>query len=109
MIDKLFDNACDFCPPEGKIIFSLRKHKEQVVLIVSNDGPLLPQKMQSQLFDSLVSLRDTKDKTDTKIHLGLGLHIVRLIVEVHHARVSARNRADNSGVEFEIIFSPAIS
>ena len=110
MIDKLFDNACDFCPPEGKIIFSLHKLKDQVVLTVSNDGPLLPQKMQSQLFDSLVSIRESKDKhNDNKIHLGLGLHIVRLIVEVHHARVSARNRADNSGVEFEVIFPPAIS
>ncbi|HSX84222.1 MAG TPA: ATP-binding protein, partial [Cellvibrio sp.] len=110
MIDKLFDNACDFCPPEGKVIFSLRKLKDQVVLTVSNDGPLLPQKMQSQLFDSLVSIRDAKDKhNDDNIHLGLGLHIVRLIVEVHHARVKARNRADNSGVEFEVIFPPAIS
>lgn len=111
MIDKLFDNACDFCPPTGKIIFSLGKHKERILLTVSNDGPLLPQKMQSQLFDSLVSIRDTardnqqeKSTNDNKIHLGLGLHIVRLIVEVHHARVIARNRKDLSGVEFEIIF-----
>ncbi len=105
MIDKLFDNACDFCPIEGTITFTLRKQKEQVVLTVSNDGPLLPQKMQSQLFDSLVSLREKNtDRANDKIHLGLGLHIVRLIVEVHHARVSARNRADNTGVEFEIIF-----
>lgn len=104
MIDKLFDNACDFCPVDGTITFALRKRKDQILLTVSNDGPLLPQKMQSQLFDSLVSLRDSKEKVSDKIHLGLGLHIVRLIAEVHHARVSARNRTDQTGVEFEIIF-----
>lgn len=105
MIDKLFDNACDFCPSTGKIAIALTKSKEAILLVVSNDGPLLPQKMQSQLFDSLVSLRDKETETPNhKIHLGLGLHIVRLIVEVHHARVVARNRKDLSGVEFEVSF-----
>src|SRR5690554_3474316 len=110
MLDKLFDNACDFCPADGKIIFSLTRDKHSIILTVSNDGPLLPQKMQSQLFDSLVSLRETdkspagKNPQDDKIHLGLGLHIVRLIAEVHHAQVIARNRKDESGVEFIIRF-----
>lgn len=110
MLDKLFDNACDFCPADGEIIFSLARDKQSITLTVSNDGPLLPQKMQSQLFDSLVSLRETdkgsagKAQHDNKIHLGLGLHIVRLIAEVHQAQVAARNRRDESGVEFIICF-----
>lgn len=110
MLDKLFDNACDFCPADGKIVFSLTRDKHSIILTVSNDGPLLPQKMQSQLFDSLVSLRETdkspagKTPHDDKIHLGLGLHIVRLIAEVHQAQVIARNRKDESGVEFIIRF-----
>jgi two-component system sensor histidine kinase ChvG len=109
MIDKLFDNACDFCPPAGAIQFALKRNKNDISLTVSNDGPLLPKKMQSQLFDSLVSIRDNSDKSKSenhneKIHLGLGLHIVRLIVELHQARIIARNREDHQGVEFEIFF-----
>lgn len=117
MIDKLFDNACDFCPTEGEINIDLSRTKNTITLKVSNDGPLLPQKMQSQLFDSLVSIRDKNshrdNKNDTiaadnKIHLGLGLHIVRLIVELHEARVSAHNRADGKGVEFVVSFDEPI-
>jgi two-component system sensor histidine kinase ChvG len=34
--------------------------------------------------------------------LGLGLYIVRLIVEYHSGQVSAKNREDTEGVEFTI-------
>jgi nitrogen fixation/metabolism regulation signal transduction histidine kinase len=36
------------------------------------------------------------------VHLGLGLHIVRLIVDFHHARVKAENLPDNDGVRVSI-------
>lgn len=107
MVDKLFDNACDFCPADGVIAFTLTRIKNTITLTVANDGPLLPQKMQSQLFDSLVSMREKNNEklmSDGKIHLGLGLHIVRLIVDLHQASVSARNREDMKGVEFIISF-----
>src|SRR5690606_18196092 len=108
MIDKLFDNACDFCPADGIISFTLSRIKNTITLSVANDGPLLPQRMQSQLFDSLVSIRENNNEklmSERKIHLGLGLHIVRLIVDLHQASVSARNRPDMKGVEFIISFN----
>lgn len=108
LLDKLFDNACDFCPTEGTIRFSLIPAKDKLMLIVSNDGPLLPDYMQSQLFDSLVSIRTTsKDNNNQNIHLGLGLHIVRLIADLHQARVAATNRLDGSGVTFTVTFNAA--
>ncbi len=97
MLDKLMDNASDFCPADGVIKLGVEEYKNRIQLIVSNDGPLLPETMQSQLFDNMVSLRESLDDT---VHLGLGLHIVRLIVDYHDGQVLARNRADNSGVEF---------
>ncbi|MEJ2442187.1 MAG: proteobacterial dedicated sortase system histidine kinase [Exilibacterium sp.] len=115
MLDKLVDNAADFCPADGYIQLSLAQAQREICLRVSNDGPLLPQRMQGQLFDSLVSIRDRKNAPDgaktgpEKAHLGLGLHIVRLIVDCHNGRVSARNRRDGSGVTFEIVLPSGTS
>ena len=77
----------DFC--EGGIELSVR-----------NEGPPLPAAMQQHLFDSMVSLRDKSER----VHLGLGLHIVRLIVDFHGASVTAENLEDGSGVIFRIFF-----
>jgi signal transduction histidine kinase len=53
--------------------------------------------MRDRLFDPMVSLREEQTGT---VHLGLGLHIVRLIADFHHATISADNLADGSGVVF---------
>ena len=99
MLDKLMENAASFCPEQKAIALALAVNKSDIRISVSNDGPLLPDTMQSQLFDNMVSMRGDNEKD---IHLGLGLHIVSLIVDYHGGRVSAENRADRSGVVFHI-------
>lgn len=100
MLDKLVDNAVSFCPPDGEIILRYEDTDQGAVIEVINDGPLLPEHMQQQLFDNMVSLREKSDA----VHLGLGLHIVRLIVEYHRGQVSAHNREDGKGVCFRVLF-----
>lgn len=101
MLDKLVDNARDFSPEDKPITIELHVLKDQWQLCVRNLGPLLPENMKAQLFDSLVSVRTERSGEP---HLGLGLHIVKLIAEHHSARVSADNLPDGSGVRFQIIF-----
>jgi len=105
MLDKLVDNASEFCPAGGVIDIRLDRLSSGLLLSVSNEGPLLPETMRHQLFDNLVSLRD---ESEEGMHLGLGLHIVSLIVEYHQGRVDARNNEDQSGVTFSV-FLPAHS
>jgi dedicated sortase system histidine kinase len=99
MLDKLVSNAMSFTKPEAPIVVALRRQDNYVVLTVSNEGPLLPEEMQTALFDSMVSVRQKKG---AEPHLGLGLYIVRLIAEFHNGQVSARNRTDGKGVEFNV-------
>ena len=98
LLDKLIENAADFCPPEGEIAMALRHAEEQLVISVENDGPLLPKQMDKQLFGNMVSVR----KDEKSGHLGLGLYIARLIAQAHGGQIEAQNRADGTGVVFSI-------
>jgi len=100
LLDKLIDNAVDFCGAEQAIFIHLSETASAYQLTVENDGPLLPTQMSQQIFDSLVSIR--AHKADNEVHLGLGLHIVKLISEYHHGQLQAHNRADHSGVVFQL-------
>lgn len=99
-LDKLVENAVDFCPPDGAIRLLLERQRGVILLSVENDGPLLPAQMQNQLFDSLVSVR--AEKSPERSHLGLGLHLVKLIAEYHGGTALAHNRNDRQGVIFTI-------
>jgi dedicated sortase system histidine kinase len=102
-LDKLFDNARSFAPPEGWIELRLDARDSGAEIRVSNAGPLLPASMQDRLFDSLVSLRSAAPRVSGETpHLGLGLYVVRLVAELHRGSAAARNLADGSGVEFSM-------
>jgi len=99
MLDKLINNAVDFHSPNTAIKINLTQSDEAIQIVIANKGPVLPEEMHATLFESMVSVRDKKGEQP---HLGLGLYIVRLIVEYHHGIVVAKNLPDHSGVEFNI-------
>lgn len=97
MLDKLVDNAVDFSRAGNTISLSLANRNHDCVLSVHNPGPPLPDTMRERLFDSMVSVRgDDKDE-----HLGLGLHIARLVAEGHRGKIYAENSDD--GVRFVVV------
>ena len=98
MLDKLISNANDYSKEATDIIIQLKSEAGNIVLKVMNHGEPLQHEMINNLFDSMVSLR--KQKTDEP-HLGLGLHIVKLIAEFHNGSVKAYN-TDNKMVCFEV-------
>lgn len=101
MLDKLVSNAMDFAVKDTPIVIKLVRAESVISLQVSNQGPTLPDKMKNNLFDSMVSMREKRGKQP---HLGLGLYIVRLIVEYHNGTVRADNKKDNKGVIFTVNF-----
>jgi len=101
LLDKLVSNAMDFAEKDTPIVINLVRAESIISLQVSNQGPTLPEKMKNNLFDSMVSMREKRGKQP---HLGLGLYIVRLIVEYHNGTVRADNKKDNKGVVFTVNF-----
>lgn len=102
-LDKLVENAMDFCADERPIEITLTVEGGEARLAVANEGPLLPEAMQGRLFESMVSMRaDAGSARLNRPHLGFGLFIVRLIAEFHRGRAVARNREDSKGVVVQI-------
>jgi len=96
MLDKLVDNAVDFSNAGDEIKIRLTAQDKDLLLAVTNPGPPLPEKMRTQMFDSMVSMR----AGESSRHLGLGLYIAKLIAEGHGGRIAADNV--DGGVVFEV-------
>ena len=101
-LDKLVDNALSLMGPEDRLTLALVPKGNWRHVSVRNTGTSLPEELQDQLFDSLVSVREP----GAGLHLGLGLHIVRLVAEAHGGSVEARNLPEAGGVAF-ILHLPA--
>jgi K+-sensing histidine kinase KdpD len=106
MMDKLIDNAVSFSPMDSTIEVRLSGTRRKLSIAVINRGPGLPETMQDQLFDSLVSLRE---EGDDRRHLGLGLYIVSLIANFHDGKARGSDLPDGTGVIFEILIPVARS
>ena len=87
MLDKLVDNAVSFSAAGDAVSIGLENDDNGIVLSVTNPGPPLPERMRSQLFDSMVSMRGGEGSK----HLGLGLYVARLIAEGHGGRIEGKN------------------
>lgn len=99
LLDKLMDNARDFCTEGGTIEVELAAEAGHARLSIANPGPPIPEAMQANLFDLMISGRSSSPR---QTHLGLGLYIVRLIAESHGGGVAATNWPDNRGVTLEV-------
>jgi len=87
MLDKLVDNAVDFSAVNDEIDLNLTGHDSVYEVSVTNPGPPLPERMRSQMFDSMVSVRGGENTR----HLGLGLYVAKLIAEGHGGQIRADN------------------
>jgi signal transduction histidine kinase len=99
MLDKLIENAVDFCPQGGLISVTLSRSSDHYAIAVRNDGAPIPEAMLGRLFESLFEQRQGHDD---KPHFGLGLYIVRLVAEFHGGRATAAN-APQGGAVFTVM------
>jgi dedicated sortase system histidine kinase len=96
LLDKLVENAVDFARPGTPVRVALEESGDATTLTVSNKGPLLPDKMRTRLFESMISVRDAGGTAAP--HLGLGLYVARLIAQFHGGTIAASNLASGDGV-----------
>ncbi|MBY0493904.1 MAG: HAMP domain-containing histidine kinase [Cyanobacteria bacterium] len=79
----LGENAVKFTPPHGRIKIAARRHESQIVATVSDTGSGISADLLPRVFDRHVH----GDSSSTEAGSGLGLALVKRIVEAHGGRV----------------------
>ncbi len=88
----LIDNAVKFTPENGCITFSVKKEKKEAVISVKNTGKGISQEECGLIFDRFYKV-DKSRGLDSK-SFGLGLYIVRSIIEMNHGTISINSEVD---------------
>lgn len=106
VVSNLLGNAVRYTLAEGKISLTLAVRGEHVVLTVSDNGiGLLPESIAT-LFDLYVQAESSSHGPSGG--LGLGLALVKSLVEIHDGTVSASSAGLGHGSTFEVTL-PAVS
>ena len=101
ILANLLDNAISFSKDKQKIRVEVEKNQnDQVILRVIDQGQGFKEKKLTKIFDRFYS--DRPDKFGE--HSGLGLNIVKNLVELHGGTIVASNNPDKIGARVEIYF-----
>jgi len=90
VIANLLDNATKFSPPQARIDVRVRPDADDAVLEVEDGGPGIPPEFIGRVFERFVQAPQGLDRGVGG--LGLGLAVVRRIVELHGGSASVANR-----------------
>jgi len=102
----LLMNAIKFTPRDGRVQVHLRKVKSHVEIVVSDNGEGIQPEILPFIFDRFRQ----GDSTTTRPHggLGLGLALVRHLVDLHGGRVRAASEGPGRGATFVVELPVAI-
>ena len=92
VIYNLIDNAVKFTPENGTVTLSLKKEKKEAVLKIKNTGKGISPEECGLIFDRFYKV-DKSRGLDAK-SFGLGLYIVRSIIELNHGTISINSEVD---------------
>lgn len=96
----LLTNAVKYTPRSGSIRFSIAEEKNEAVIRVEDSGMGIPQDMLLHIFDLFVQCHETVDRADGGI--GVGLTLVRYLVDLHGGTVTAHSDGPGQGSRFTV-------
>ena len=91
----VLSNALRFSPPNGSITLNSHCNAGEWIVDISDEGEGVPPDRLNEIFERFVQIAP---RSDPGSGAGLGLAICKSIVELHHGRITARNRTDRSGL-----------
>ncbi len=96
----LLVNAAKYTPNGGTITFRLVREDGKAFISVTDTGVGMTKEFQTRAFEPFAQSKSTLDRSDGG--LGLGLTLVRALVEMHDGEVHAHSRGKGKGSEFTV-------
>ncbi len=88
VVSNLLTNAAKFSNPGDKVSVSLKRVGGKVVLAVKDTGRGIPEALRERIFERFFQADDAPGRERSGIGLGIGLSIVRSVVEAHRGEVT---------------------
>lgn len=100
IVVNLLDNSSKYSKPDGTVQLRLRVEEDAVYIVVKDDGVGIEPDALPTVFEPFVQGGTTLHRTEGG--LGVGLTVVRSLVEMHGGEVSASSAGANQGSEFVV-------
>jgi CheY-like chemotaxis protein len=98
VISNLLNNAAKYMERGGKIELSAQRHGSSAVISVKDSGIGIPAEMLERIFDMFIQVDGSVERSHGG--LGIGLTLVKRLVEMHGGTVEARSDGVERGSEF---------
>ena len=100
IISNLLNNAARFTADGGHIVLAARREGARVVLSVKDDGVGIPPDMRERVFDMFTQIEWPGQRKQDG--LGIGLALVKRLVEMHDGDIEARSAGAGRGSELVV-------
>jgi len=101
VVSNLLNNAAKYTEPEGHIWLTAKRVGGEVIVSVRDDGIGVPPAMLPKLFDIFTQVDQSIERSQGG--LGIGLSLVKALVELHGGRVEAKSEGLGKGSEFSVM------
>ena len=99
-LSNLINNSAKYTPSGGSIQVALRSAGDEALLTVSDNGLGIPPEMLDRVFEMFAQVNRTLDRSQGG--LGIGLALVRNLIELHGGTVTAYSEGNDRGSVFTI-------
>ncbi len=100
VVSNLLNNAAKYTPNGGRILLTAERQDNAVVVSIKDNGIGISAELLPDIFDIFVQAKSSHESE--RGGLGLGLTLVRSLVELHGGNVEARSAGVGQGSEFRV-------
>jgi two-component system, OmpR family, sensor histidine kinase QseC len=100
LLRNLIDNAIVYSPANTKVKIIIKQATSGIVLKTIDSGPGIPKELREKVFEPFYRI----ESKDGVMGSGLGLSIVKQIVQIHNAAIELKTPKSGKGLEVKIVF-----